>query len=138
MAPLKGSRFRTRHFATLPKPPIASTRPPTSPSSASALAPGREVLAIAVESRPDTGPFTYDGRAYERVQSTTRKMTQAKYEKRLLDRAYSKRRWENAPAEGLALKDLDRKEILRTASWPFSRTGFRRTPAATLARSSTG
>jgi ATP-dependent DNA helicase RecG len=75
---------------------------------------GREVLAISVESRPDMAPFIYDGRPYERVQSTTRKMSQAKYEKRLLDRAHGRRRWENAPAEGLALKDLDRKEILRT------------------------
>ena len=48
---------------------------------------GREVLAIVVEHRPDTGPFTYDGRPYERVQSTTRKMPQVKYEKRLFDRA---------------------------------------------------
>ena len=75
---------------------------------------GREVLAVSVESRPDVGPFTYDARPYERVQSTTRKMPQAKYEERLLNRAYYRRRWENEPAEGLTLKDLDRKEILRT------------------------
>src|SRR5690606_30656572 len=32
----------------------------------------------------------------------------------LVERGHSKRRWENLPAERLALKDLDRKEILRT------------------------
>jgi ATP-dependent DNA helicase RecG len=41
-------------------------------------------------------------------------MPQAKYERRLVERGHAKRRWENLPAEGLALKDLDRKEILRT------------------------
>ncbi len=74
----------------------------------------REVLALEVEGRPDSAPFTYDGRPYERVQSTTRKMPQPKYEERLLNRAHYRRRWENGPAEGLTLKDLDRREILRT------------------------
>jgi ATP-dependent DNA helicase RecG len=78
------------------------------------VGPGREVLAVAVQTRPDAGPFTYDGRAYERIANTTRRMSQAKYEKRLLDRAHGRRRWENEPADGLTLKDLDRKEILRT------------------------
>ena len=62
----------------------------------------------------DMRPFTYEGRAYERVGSTTRRMPQAKYERLLVERGHAKRRWENLPAEGLTLKDLDRKEILRT------------------------
>ncbi|MBI4668726.1 MAG: ATP-binding protein [Elusimicrobia bacterium] len=37
-----------------------------------------------------------------------------RYEKLLLERGHAKRRWENLPAEGLTLKDLDRREILRT------------------------
>lgn len=78
------------------------------------IGPGREVLAVTVETRPDTGPFVYDGRAYERVTSTTRRMAQTKYDKRLLDRAHATWRWEDEPAEGLTLKDLDRREILRT------------------------
>ena len=41
-------------------------------------------------------------------------MAQETYEKLLLQRGHAKRRWENQPAEGLTLKDLDRKEILRT------------------------
>jgi ATP-dependent DNA helicase RecG len=75
---------------------------------------GREVVAAAVEGGVDMRPFTYEGRPYERVGSTTRRMTQAKYERLLVERGHAKRRWENLPAEGLALKDLDRKEILRT------------------------
>ena len=62
------------------------------------------------------GPFTYEGRPYERVGSTTRRMPQAKYEASASSiAAITRRRWENHPAEGLTLKDLDRKEILRTA-----------------------
>lgn len=75
---------------------------------------GREVVAVATESGRDVRPFTYEGHPYERVGSTTRRMPQAKYQRLLIERGHAKRRWENLPAEGLALKDLDRKEILRT------------------------
>ncbi|MEW6367748.1 MAG: ATP-binding protein [Acidobacteriota bacterium] len=75
---------------------------------------GREVVAVSVEDSLDARPFTCEGRAYERVGSTTRRMPQAKYERLLVERGHAKRRWENLPTEGLALKDLDRKEILRT------------------------
>ena len=75
---------------------------------------GREVVAVAAESGMDVRPFVYEGRAYERVGSTTRRMPQAKYERLLVERGHAKRRWENLPAEGLTMKDLDRKEILRT------------------------
>ena len=75
---------------------------------------GRDVIAVAVEGGRDLRPFAYEGHAYERVSSTTRRMPQAKYERLLVERGHAKRRWENLPADGLSLKDLDRKEILRT------------------------
>lgn len=74
----------------------------------------RTVIAVAVEGGPDARPFTYEGRAYERIGSTTRRMPQAKYEQLLIERGHAKHRWENLPADGLILRDLDRKEILRT------------------------
>ena len=74
---------------------------------------GREIIALTVDSGMIAGPFTYEGRAYERVSATTRRMPQTKYEKLLLDRAHGKRRWENEPAEGLTLKDIDRDEVFR-------------------------
>jgi ATP-dependent DNA helicase RecG len=83
-------------------------------ASAKASAGRREILILRVEGTSDSIPFTFEGRPYERVGSTTRKMSQETYEKLLLDRGHAKRRWENLPAEGLTLKDLDRKEILRT------------------------
>ena len=75
---------------------------------------GRELVLTAVEGGTDMRPFTYEGRPFERVGSTTRRMPQARYERLLVERGHAKLRWENLPAEGLALKDLDRKEILRT------------------------
>ncbi len=74
----------------------------------------RTVVAVAVEGGEELRPFVYEGHAYERVGSTTRRMPQSKYERLLIERGHSRRRWENLPADGLALKDLDRKEILRT------------------------
>jgi ATP-dependent DNA helicase RecG len=74
----------------------------------------RDVILIVAEGGREMRPFVYEGHAYERVSSTTRRMPQPKYERLLVERGHAKRRWENLPAEGLALKDLDRKEILRT------------------------
>ncbi|MBI4584113.1 MAG: putative DNA binding domain-containing protein [Planctomycetes bacterium] len=75
---------------------------------------GRGVVAVTAESGRDVRPFTHEGHPYERVGSTTRRMPQAKYERLLVERGHAKRRWENLPADGLTLKNLDRKEILRT------------------------
>jgi ATP-dependent DNA helicase RecG len=74
---------------------------------------GREILILRVEGPSDSIPFTFDGRPYERVGSTTRKMSQEKYEALLFERAHSKRRWENQPANEIALKDIDRDEVFR-------------------------
>ena len=62
----------------------------------------------------DARPFTYDGRPYQRVGTTTSRMPQDRYEALLLERAHARRRWENQPAVGVALEDLDREEILLT------------------------
>ncbi len=74
---------------------------------------GREILMLGVEGTLDSIPFTFEGRPYERVGSTTRKMSQEKYEKLLFERAHSKRRWENQPADEITLKDIDRDEVFR-------------------------
>lgn len=75
---------------------------------------GKQTIVLKAEAGNESVPFTFEGRAYERVGTTTRKMPQSRYEELLLERAHSKRRWENLPAKRLTLKDLDRKEILRT------------------------
>ncbi|MHB8894699.1 MAG: AlbA family DNA-binding domain-containing protein [Candidatus Geothermincolia bacterium] len=74
---------------------------------------GREVISVSVEGGLDKRPFAYDGRPYERVGSTTRRMAQSRYEKTLMDRAYTTRRWENEPAERVELRDIDRDEVFK-------------------------
>ena len=78
------------------------------------IASGREVLLLAVEPANDAIPFTYDGRAYERVTSTTRVMPQQTYEELLMARTHSRRRWENMSAD-IATRDIDREEVMRVA-----------------------
>ncbi|MBH0176401.1 MAG: transcriptional regulator [Nitrospira sp.] len=74
---------------------------------------GRAVLVLRIEGTSDTIPFTFEGRPYERVGNTTRKMAQDRYEQLLFERSHSKRRWENQPAHGISLKDIDREEVFR-------------------------
>ena len=73
----------------------------------------KEALLLHVEGNSDSIPFTYDGRAYERVSSSTRKMPKDKYERLLLERLHLKKRWENLPADGATTKDIDREEVFR-------------------------
>ncbi len=75
---------------------------------------GREVIVLTADPSHEGVPFTFDGRAYERIGNTTRKMSQERYETLLLDRAHARRRWENQPAVDVDLDQLDREEILRT------------------------
>ncbi|MGH7441973.1 MAG: ATP-binding protein, partial [bacterium] len=72
-----------------------------------------EAVLLEAVAGSEAPPFTYDGRAFERFESVTKRMSQAKYEKLLLDRAHAKRRWENGPAVGVKITDLDGQEILR-------------------------
>ena len=74
---------------------------------------GREVIILAVEGVAGMRPYIFDGRPYERVESTTRRMPPEKHEKLVLERAHGRSRWENARAEGVEIKDLDRDEIFR-------------------------
>src|SRR5215813_10806341 len=87
--------------------------PARSETDRTRLPSGREVLILNIQGQSDTVPFTFEGRAYERVESTTRKMPQRRYEQLLLDRTHSKRRWENQAAEDTNLRDIDREEVFR-------------------------
>jgi ATP-dependent DNA helicase RecG len=72
-----------------------------------------EVLVLEARALHENRPFTFDGRPYERVGTTTSVMPQEKYQRILLDRAHASQRWENLPAP-TALDDLDHNEILKT------------------------
>lgn len=59
-------------------------------------------------------PYVFDGRAYRRIGTTTSVMPQDQYQAMLLARAHSQQRWENAPATGILLADLDATESRKT------------------------
>jgi ATP-dependent DNA helicase RecG len=74
---------------------------------------GRSVIVLRVP-RGGSGPYTYDGRPYVRQGPTTSVMPRERYEQLLLERMHATRRWENQPAEGLTINDLDHSEIILT------------------------
>lgn len=74
----------------------------------------KEVLLLETTRRMD-GPYTYDGRRYQRIGNTTSRMPRSEYERRVLARAWAGDPWESQPAEErLSVADLDREEIERT------------------------
>jgi ATP-dependent DNA helicase RecG len=74
---------------------------------------GREILILRVESKLDSILFTFDGRAFMRVSSTTRKMTQEQYEALLLKRNHRRQTWENQDDDEITIRDIDRDEVFR-------------------------
>jgi ATP-dependent DNA helicase RecG len=72
---------------------------------------GASVVALLIHG--GGGPYTYDGRPYLRRGPTTGIMPREQYERLLLERMHATRRWENLPAEGRGLDDLDATEVLR-------------------------
>lgn len=73
----------------------------------------KSVIIFQVEGKSISIPFVYDGRPYERVSSSTRKMPKTRYEQLLIDRMHKTRRWENLPAIDATIKDIDQDEVFR-------------------------
>ena len=70
----------------------------------------------AVKVSMDAGrscPYSYRGQAYRRVGNTSPAMTREEYNRVLMDRLHGEHRWDNEPAEGWAVSDLDGSEISR-------------------------
>lgn len=88
-----------------PPPPITVVRVPVDASN--------EVLILSANLTAENLPFIYDGRPYQRVESSKSVMPQERYHQLLLERLHSTHRWDNTPAEGITLEDLDKEEILR-------------------------
>lgn len=91
-----------------PQPSITVQRVPLPGSQ-------REILVLEAQTRADLVPFVFEGRAYERLGTTVSMMQQTRYQELLLNRIHSQHRWENQPADGYRIQDLDEEEILRTA-----------------------
>lgn len=74
---------------------------------------GREVLVVSV-STGQNRPYSYRGQAYRRVGNTSPVLSRDEYNRMLLERLHGEHRWENEPAAGWSIADLDAAEILRT------------------------
>ncbi len=74
---------------------------------------GCEVVTVTVV-RGQAGPYMYRGNAYRRVGNTTVEMPSGEYRQMLFERMHSERRWENQPAEGWSVDELDEQEIRTT------------------------
>lgn len=59
-------------------------------------------------------PYVYDGRPYDRVESSTSAMPQHLYEQLLVRRGQLNHTWEEQPADDYDLASLDHEEIRRT------------------------
>ena len=59
-------------------------------------------------------PDLYRGIAYRRVGNTTVEMRADEYQRMLFERMHSEQRWENQPADGWSVDDLDANEIRTT------------------------
>ena len=77
---------------------------------------GREVIVIST-GQGASRPYTYrGGSAYRRVGNTTLAMSADEYNRMLFERMHSEQRWENQPAAGRSVDDLDAAEIRRTVA----------------------
>ena len=79
------------------------------------VAGNREVVVVHV-SQGSARPYQYRGTAYRRVGNTTVAMSAEEYNRMLFERMHSEQRWENQPATGWSVEDLDVAEIRRTVS----------------------
>ncbi len=76
---------------------------------------GREVIVVST-AQGASRPYTYRGSAYRRVGNTTLAMSADEYNRMLFERMHSEQRWENQPAAGWSVNDLDVAEIRRTVA----------------------
>ena len=72
-----------------------------------------EIISIHVQPGP-IPPYQYQGVSFQRVGSTTRCMPAEEYNRILFERMHSNQRWENQPALGWKIDDLDLDEIRNT------------------------
>ncbi len=97
--------------------------------------PDSERKLIVFEAKFDQSvyPFSFDGRPYQRLGSTTSIMPQERYQQLLIARMHDRHRWENMTAVDENISGLDQEEILRTVRIGIS-TGrlYRNRPGQTL------
>ena len=79
------------------------------------------VIKIVAKPDPASSPYTFDGKAFFRVESSTRAMPQQQYQKLLMEKSKKVDSWELGTIEKYSLDDLDQNEILKTIKEGISR-----------------
>ena len=79
------------------------------------VADGLDVIAVSVN-KGSARPYQYWGTAYRRVGNTTLTMSTEEYNQRLFERLHCEQRWDNQPATGWTVADLDVAEIRDTVA----------------------
>jgi ATP-dependent DNA helicase RecG len=93
---------------------IREIEPPVFPSiDRVPLDNGNEVLVISVTQGANR-PYVVRGAGYRRLGNTTVAMSRDEYNRMLLERLHSDKRWENEAADGWTVQDLDAAEVTRT------------------------
>jgi len=93
---------------------IREIDPPVFPSIERVdLSGGRQVIVVTV-SQGSNRPYSYNGCAYRRVGNTSITLSRDEYNRMLLERLHGESRWENEPAVGWSVADLDGAEVNRT------------------------
>ena len=75
----------------------------------------RDVIVVST-GQGASRPYSYRGTAYRRVGNTTLAMSADEYNRLLFERMHNEQRWENQPAAGWSVNDLDVAEIRRTVA----------------------
>ena len=76
---------------------------------------GLDVIAVRVSQGP-ARPYQYQGTAYRRLGNTTVAMPADGYNRMLFERMHSEQRWENQPATGWTVENLDLAEVRNTVA----------------------
>lgn len=92
--------------------------------------PGRYVIAIYFDAANfRNGPYSFDGRAFYKVESTTAIMPRTMYEERLKLSNPRRFSWENTPNRELCVEDIDAELVFQTL---HDGIGARRIPASNM------
>jgi ATP-dependent DNA helicase RecG len=93
---------------------LSEVEPPAYPSIEKVdVGDGKFAIVVTVE-RGQYRPYSFKGKPYRRVGSTTIEMDQGAHNAMLVERLHGTQRWENASAEGWTIDDLDTDEIALT------------------------
>ncbi len=93
---------------------IQRIEPPTFPTIDRVAVNGSKEAIVVSVSQGHAKPYSYKGDAYRRVGNTSLTMSSDEYNRTLFERMHTEQRWENQPADGWAVDDLDVAEIRRT------------------------